>query len=95
MTNIGLPFRQFLRFSKLRKFTAGFNNYSTTSMLKKDIHGKDLYPWKYGTSYYEAQDYSKNITNTDEDSRIKKPEKERRILAFEQTQKESWTDRED
>jgi len=71
MTSLGLTFRRILKFSKLKKFTTGFNNYSTTSITKKDIHGKDLYPWKYGTSYYEAQDYSEKIKITDENSCLK------------------------
>ena len=63
MSNIGKSFRQILRFSKLKKIASHHGSYSTTPVIK-DLYGKDLYSPKYGTSYYEAQDYAKNFFHT-------------------------------
>ena len=63
MSNIGKSFRQILRFSKLKKITSQPRSYNTTPVIK-DLYGKDLYSPKYGTSYYEAQDYGNNFFHT-------------------------------
>ena len=50
-------FRVFLLFSKLQKRTRHF----TTTAKLYDLNGKDLYSPKYGTSYYEPQQYEQNF----------------------------------
>jgi len=59
MTSITHSFRHFLRFSKLRKISYRFQ-YSTTNSVN-DLNGKDIFPFKYGSSHYEAQDYDNNF----------------------------------
>ena len=63
-TSLGFPFRKFLRFSKLKRINSQFNNYTTTSIVEKDLNGKDLYAPKSGNSHYDPQHYHTNFFHT-------------------------------
>ena len=111
MTSLGFPFRKFLRFSKLKRITSQFNNYTTTSIVEKDLNGKDLYAPKYGNSHYDPQHYHANFFHTPQciphlkekeneyyDEEHKKIEEEKTkedLKKFFDCEKELWTDRED
>ena len=60
MASLGRSFRKLLTFSKIKSTT---RKYSFTPKIN-DLNGKDLYSPKYGTSYYEPQDYGKNFFHT-------------------------------
>ena len=64
MTSLGFPIRRFLKFSKLKRITSQFNNYTTTAPTQEDLNGKDLYAPKYGNSHYESQHYHANFFHT-------------------------------
>ena len=104
MTSLGFPFRKFLRFSKLKRITSQFNNYTTTSIVEKDLNGKDLYAPKYGNSHYDPQHYHDNFFHTpqciphlnekeneyyDEEHSNDQKSKEKNIYDCE---KDSWTE---
>ena len=110
MTSITQSFRPLLRFSKLKKFTYNFANYTTTSSVK-DLNGKDLYSPKYGNSHYDPQHYHANFFHTPQcmpnlkekeneyyDEQHKKNDDEKTkedLKKFFDCENESWTDRED
>ena len=60
MSNIFYALRPVLRFSKLRKIIHRDKFYTTTTVTN-DVNGRDIFPFKYGNSHYEAQDYDKNF----------------------------------
>ena len=60
MSNIFYALRPILRFSKLRKIIRR-NKFYTTTTVTNDVNGRDIFPFKYGNSHYEAQDYDKNF----------------------------------
>ena len=104
MSTIFYTLRPVLRFSKLRKIIHR-NKFYTTTTVTNDVNGRDIFPFKYGNSHYEAQDYDNNffhnaqcIPNLKElerqhnDKIILEEEKERKHWTCE---KELWTDRED
>ena len=60
MSTIFNTLRPVLRFSKLRKIIHS-NKFYTTTTVTNDVNGRDIFPFKYGNSHYEAQDYDKNF----------------------------------
>jgi len=60
MSNIFYALRPVLRFSKLRKIIHRDKFYTTTTVTN-DVNGRDIFPFKYGNSHYEAQDYDINF----------------------------------
>jgi len=111
MASLGFPIRKFLKFSKLKKITSQFNNYTTTATARKDLNGKDLYAPKYGNSHYDPQHYHANFFHTPQcmpnlkekeneyyDEQHKNTDKEKTkedLKKFFDCENESWTDRED
>ena len=94
-------FRVFLLFSKLQKRTRHF----TTTAKLYDLNGKDLYSPKYGTSYYEPQEYENNffhkpqcipyLKESEKEYTDKEIEEEERKKHFFDCENELWTNRED
>ena len=111
MTSLGFPIRNILKFSKLKKITSQFINYTTTSNTRKDLNGKDLYTPKYGNSHYDPQHYHANFFHTpqciphlkdieneyydDKDKNTDKEKTKEDLKNFFDCENESWTDRED
>ncbi len=60
MSTIFYTLRPVLRFSKLRKIIHR-NKFYTTTTVTNDVNGRDIFPFKYGNSHYEAQDYDNNF----------------------------------
>jgi len=60
MSNIFYAFRPVLRFSKIKKIVHR-NKFYTATTVTNDVNGKDIFPFKYGGSHYEAQDYDNNF----------------------------------
>ena len=60
MSNIFYAFRPVLRFSKIKKIVHR-NKFYTATTVTNDVNGKDIFPFKYGSSHYEAQDYDNNF----------------------------------
>ena len=111
MASLGFPIRRFLKFSKLKKITSQFNNYTTTNVAQKDLNGKDLYAPKYGNSHYDPQHYHTNFFHTpqciphlkekeneyydEQDKNIDKEKTKEDLKNFFDCENELWTDRED
>ena len=111
MTSLGFPIRRFLKFSKLKRITSQFNNYTTTVPTQEDLNGKDLYAPKYGNSHYESQHYHANFFHTPQcmphlkdieneyyDEQDKNTDKEKTkedLKKIFDCENERWTDRED
>ena len=111
MASLGFPIRKFLKFSKLKKITSQFNNYTTTTVARKDLNGKDLYSPKYGNSHYDPQHYHASFFHTPQcmphlkekeneyyDKEHKNNDKEKikeDLKNFFDCENEAWTERED
>ncbi len=111
MASLGFPIRRFLKFSKLKKITSQFNNYTTTTVAQKDLNGKDLYTPKYGNSHYDSLYYHSNFFHTPQcmpnlketeneyyDEQDKNTDKEKTkedLKKIFDCENELWTDRED
>ena len=111
MTSLGFPIRRFLKFSKLKRITSQFNNYTTTAPTQEDLNGKDLYAPKYGNSHYDPQHYHTNFFHTpqciphlkdieneyydEQDKNIDKEKTKEELKKIFDCENERWTDRED
>ena len=101
MAALGKSFRKLLTFSKIKSAT---RKYSFTPKIN-DLNGKDLYSPKYGTSYYEPQEYENNffhkpqcipyLKESEKEYTDKEIADEERKKHFYDCENELWTNRED